>query len=517
MTLAHLVPLIPPRVFYRFFGVLAVIAGSILLALTAAELVMRWKDRYVLFSVRAERLASAAALDAPFRGKWIKPEDAQQYLDSLPIAPGTKREWFFISPPPPPAGPADPDLVKQWNENADGDQLSSLYVWNLTYRQLVCARERKEPFGTKRIYVFEPPHGELYPRFRYIPEAKYPTGLRTNRFGFRGPEISLKKPANVIRIAFVGASTTVGGHSELWSYPELVGRWLNEWAAAQGTDVRFEIINAAHEGDRSMGIAATVEQEVVALAPDLIVYYEGANQFQPSDFVRENVDVTTQPFVPPHFALDDYSALSRRLHTIRAITRDEGREPPKRPLTVNWPADLSEKDPDLHDPRLPVKLPQILGDLDHIRAAAAGVGAETALSSFMWLVYDGMTLNLARDFALFDFLNRPYGNFSYAHMRRYADFQNRVFEKYARVNGLPFIDLASEYPRDPRLFYDAIHMSATGIRVQAWIMFQHLVPMAEERMKSGRWPSRQKVMLPAPQKYERRMISIADIVAACRS
>ena len=32
-------------------------------------------------------------------------------------------------------------------------------------------------------------------------------------------------------------------------------------------------------------------------------------------------------------------------------------------------------------------------------------------------------------------------------MRRLADFQNRVFEKYARTYRLPFIDLAAEFPR----------------------------------------------------------------------
>ena len=490
---------------------------SFALAIGAAELVVRWKDGFRLLSVRAVRLPSAAALDAPYRGKWTKPEDARQYVESLPIADGTRRDWFWQSPPvQPPEGPADPDLVKQWNDNPD-DQLQSLYVWNRAYlRQSVCSpQRRKTEMSRKSVFVFDPPSGELYPRFRYIPDAHYPTGLRTNPFGWRGPAISVKKPANIVRLAFIGASTTAAAHDERWSYPELVGGWLNQWAEAQGKSVRFEIVNGAREGADSQSMAATVEQEMVPVAPDLIVFYEGVNQFTPDGFVRESwVKAPAQPFAARHFALDDYSALSRRFHTLRAISRDEGREPPKRPITVEWPADLIEADPDLHDPRLPVNLPQILRDLDRIRTAAAAAGAETAVTSFMWLVYDGMTLNLARDYVLFDFLNRTFGNFSYAHMRRYVDFENRVFEKYARVHGLPFIDLASEYPRDPRLFYDAIHFSTTGIRLQAWIMFQHLVPIAEERIRSGRWPNHRPGVGELP-KYERRLIPAAEIWASC--
>jgi hypothetical protein len=519
VALPHLVPLVPPRVFYKVAGGIAVVVASIAAALGTAELGARWIDGYRVFAFRIVRAPSATGVDSPFPGKWNTPEDVSAFVDSLPVASGVKRDWFLHSPALPPDTPVDPDLMKQWNENPD-DPIQSVYVWNRAYlHETICRASAPQTVQAKphRVFVFDPPHGEPYPRFRFLPNAHYPSGLRTNAFGWRGPAIAARKPARTVRIAFVGASTMMAAHGERWSYPELAGVWLNDWAAANAPDVRFEIVNAAREGITSEGIAAIVEQEVVPIAPDLVVYDEG-NQFWPGDFVREPVgDMPVRSFTPPHFPLDDYSALSRRLHTLNVIARKEGGEPPKPHLTVDWPADLSETDPDLHDPRLPVKLPQILGDLDRIRHATAAIGSETLLTSFMWLIYDGMIVNPTRDAALLDYLNRTFGQFSYAHVRRYLDFQNRVFAKYARVNGLLFVDYASEYPRDPRLFYDAIHTTTAGIRLQAWIMFQHLATIAQERIRSGRWPQpdRQSGRGMQPPHTERVLISSDEIRATC--
>jgi hypothetical protein len=73
-------------------------------------------------------------------------------------------------------------------------------------------------------------------------------------------------------------------------------------------------------------------------------------------------------------------------------------------------------------------------------------------------------------------------------MRRLVDFENRVFRKYARAHALPFNDLASAYPADPRLFLDAIHMTPAGIKLKAWLVFQQLVPELERRIAAGTLP-----------------------------
>jgi lysophospholipase L1-like esterase len=128
--------------------------------------------------------------------------------------------------------------------------------------------------------------------------------------------LELNKDGKTVRIAFVGASTTIGGYNLPYSYPELVGHWLNRWLRAQGWDVRVEIINAARSGIDTDSIAAIVRQEVLPVEPDLVVYYDGANEFGPRltlkippRWMNERPRFT---FRPPS-RLEQFSALARRL------------------------------------------------------------------------------------------------------------------------------------------------------------------------------------------------------------
>ena len=49
------------------------------------------------------------------------------------------------------------------------------------------------------------------------------------------------------------------------------------WLKANNYSLQAEIINAGREGIGSSDIAAILEQEVLPLAPDYVIYYEGAN------------------------------------------------------------------------------------------------------------------------------------------------------------------------------------------------------------------------------------------------
>ena len=137
----------------------------------------------------------------------------------------------------------------------------------------------------------------------------------------------------------------------------------------------------------------------------------------------------------------------------------------------------------------------------------------------MWLVSDGLILDANRDAIIYRELNQRYWPFSYAHMRRFVDFENRVFRKYAQVHGLPFNDLATEYPADPRLFVDSIHMTPAGVKLKAWLVFQNLVPVIEQRLRSGSLPSPDPNATQAHPAFidsGRRLVPIAQIAASCR-
>jgi hypothetical protein len=138
------------------------------------------------------------------------------------------------------------------------------------------------------------------------------------------------------------------------------------------------------------------------------------------------------------------------------------------------------------------------------------------MTSFAWLVYPGMVVDPARDADLLAYLNTTFWPFTYAHMRRFLDFQTRVFRKYALLHHLDFVDVAAAYPRDPRLFDDAIHMTHAGVRLQAWIVFNGLVPILERRLASNEWPRAATHSLSMHPAFSgRRLVSMTEVRAAC--
>src|SRR5262249_44629027 len=150
-----------------------------------------------------------------------------------------------------------------------------------------------------------------------------------------------------------------------------------------------------------------------------------------------------------------HSALMARVQAALVAARrtdQDGREWPKPDYKVVWPEGLSEQDPDLAYPNLPVSLNTILRDLDQIRAHPATVGSTFALSSFQWVARDGMVLDPIRHRFLLEQLNVDYHPFRYRDIERLAAFENRVFAKYAAAHGVPFVDIVHNTPFDPDLY-----------------------------------------------------------------
>lgn len=520
------------------WGNILLVAITIGLGTVAAEFMVRWLDN--------------ANDESP----------ALRHVDAIPLAPGVERSWFFTDPAPLPnrrtPSAEDVELVRRVERSGvtEGTRRADMFkAWNARFVGDPC-RHAYLCGAPGRIYVYDPANGESRPPYRFMPNASTPVGLVTNEFGFRGAPLPAARQPRTVRIAFVGASTTVGNHFYPWSYPDFVGHWLNQWAAARKLDLRFEVINAGRESITSSDNVVIVRDEIMPLQPDLLVYYEGANQFNLRTLQGEAMTVGQRPPlaageacpgrpVPPPAAtatatttatpaaaapsaatpaaatpaaapsatatpapaaaapaapaapqtswLDDLaydSALLRRVQALRRAGQkvEGGGEPAKPDYTLTWPAGLDENDPDITRPDLPINLPIILRDLDAIDAMARADGAELVLASFIWLVRDGMVLDPIRHRSILDYLNQGYAPFRYADLERLAAFENRVFAKYAKTHALPFIDVARAMPFDPDLFIDAIHNSAAGERVRAWIFFQGLVPIVERHLKSGAWP-----------------------------
>ncbi len=432
-------------------------------------------------------------------------EDVARRLDEVPRAAGVERAWYFSNPP---ALPNRGPVPESWNELVrrversgvtEGTRRADMFkAWNTAlvgdpYQQHYL---RDAP---GHLFVYDPPDGQPHPPYRFLPDATTPVGLVTNAYGFRGPPVPFVRTPKTIRIAFVGASTTVDGHYFPYSYPEFVGHWLNLWAASKRLDVRFEVLNAGRESINSVDIEAVVRQEVLPLRPDLVVYYEGANQFDLRTIVPSVPK--PDPFARPAAAaprsiasrwLGEFALLRRIRALLASIDAPSGGTPggewPKPDYEVVWPNGLDEADPDIGRVDLPIYLSTILGNLDRIRAATQAAGGELALASFVWLVKDGMVLHPIRHKTILEYLNQGYAPFRYRDLERMAVFENRVFAKYAAAHRLAFLDVARLMPRDPDLFIDAIHSTQTGVRLKAWVVLQELLPLVEKNLADGIWP-----------------------------
>ena len=104
------------------------------------------------------------------------------------------------------------------------------------------------------------------------------------------------------------------------------------------------------------------------------------------------------------------------------------------------------------------------------------------------MVKDGLVLDPVRHRYIIEQLNVGNYPYRYSDIERLVKFENRVFAKYAKVNGIPFVDVAGQLPLDPDLFLDAVHTSYSGTRLRGWINLQALIPVIEKHLADGSWP-----------------------------
>lgn len=462
------------------------------------------------FAEGAVRLIDDLPLFTDWLPNTVDRDVTQSALHSIPLAPGVSVEWFRRDPPPLPNRTKPPaEWMRYLEEHKDAHSWVSqpfrstefFKLWNAEFARDPCAHPalRAAPAGAN---MYEPFDHSPYPRIRYFPNKTTPMGLVTNEFGWRGPPIKLEKPADVIRIAFVGASTTANAHDYPYSYPELVGGWLDIWAKSRKLNVRFETPNAAREGMSSPDMEAIVRNEVVPVHPELVVYLEGGNTFTASELIVGPVPPGAPGAPEPgqvvaesglSKVLRDASnrfALARRLQSALGLVNHPGPLPesPKPAHKVKWPEGLDPGDPDLARGDLPLKLSTTLADLDRIRATLASIGSELALSSFKFFVRDGLILDPLRNQVLHTQLNRTLFPLTYRELEELARFQNRAYAKYARAHNLLFIDVEKNMPDESDLYTDAVHFTYGGVRLHAWIVLQSLVPLIERKLAEKAWP-----------------------------
>ena len=125
--------------------------------------------------------------------------------------------------------------------------------------------------------------------------------FRTNRFGFRSPEVDRVKPGGTYRIILFGSSNTMGhGVDDDAIYPRHLERWLNEQV---GPSRRVEVVNLAISGDSPTRRLQRIREEAGRFDADWLLCDASAFDFMleqdhlqaivrdaspiPFDFVRD--------------------------------------------------------------------------------------------------------------------------------------------------------------------------------------------------------------------------------------
>jgi lysophospholipase L1-like esterase len=142
-----------------------------------------------------------------------------------------------------------------------------------------------------RVFQNEQTRTEFRIAIEALPQSERVYGLRanvpepfvTNSYGFRGPEVPVKKPPSVFRILMLGDSITYG-NAVAWN--ETFSHFLEQELNAAGAETRFEVLNLGVSGYNTRQELATLRQLGLQFAPDLVVLNVCLND---SDPVKEIV------------------------------------------------------------------------------------------------------------------------------------------------------------------------------------------------------------------------------------
>jgi len=105
---------------------------------------------------------------------------------------------------------------------------------------------------------------------------------RTNRLGFRGPEVSKDKPRGLFRIVIGGDSVTMGsGVPEDRTYSVQLQNLLNDGG---GRDRTIETLNLGISGLPIRQVVSRIERIGLPLDPDLIVYGWTINDIEDTNY-----------------------------------------------------------------------------------------------------------------------------------------------------------------------------------------------------------------------------------------
>lgn len=287
------------------------------------------------------------------------------------------------------------------------------------------------------------------PFINYLPELG-----QINRLGYRGEMVAIPKPAGVFRVVALGGSTTYGtGTSAEESYPAHLQRILrSEYGYSN-----VEVVNAGVPSWNTWHSLSNLAFRVLELEPDLIIVFHAINDVFPR-VMPEQCYSGIRPYLglPPNIGFYQPAALDFGPSTLYRFVA----------VNLGWLPDPAGQASGIEVQFQQSLCPQ--GRLNDLATLEANPPRyfERNLRSMVGIAQ-------AHDVAVM-FASWTYYDLRDWEVRGVAQ-HNAITEALAQELGLPFYDLAADYPRDISLWAEDLqHMNGAGSRVQAGLFAEFM-------------------------------------------
>jgi lysophospholipase L1-like esterase len=297
------------------------------------------------------------------------------------------------------------------------------------------------PEMTDTMLVPDPKTGLSVPRPGHEQHSDR-IGIKINSLGFRGDEITVRKPPNTVRIATVGASTTfcaeVSSNEATWPAQ------LQEILRRAHPEVTIEVINAGVPGYVAAQSLTNLEARVLPLEPDLVIYYEVNNDLahdtralaQREGLLPATSTPTLTKALSRHSLLFDLAQKNARiLLASRSSTRKLGA----------LPQDLPER---------------YIEQLDAMRRVLAARNVPFVTSTFFVKYRRDQSRETQLRNASIAFYYMPW--MTIEGLLDGIDLYNDAIVRYAKSRGIPVVDDRDSIPGDDEHFADWAHFNDAG-------------------------------------------------------
>lgn len=302
-----------------------------------------------------------------------------------------------------------------------------------------------------------------------VPNVRYEK-WKINQLGFRGPDITLIKPKDVIRIICMGTSESFG----LYESPGK--EWPNQLMDILNEFQRFQVINTSVVGLPLKKYVRYIEKYVLKLEPDLIILYVnpfgyavGANKFAERQAApRIDANITSKGW---KISLKDVTSNLRMLPKIKqAAKRIVPMQALKSYRLLNMKKQLRALEHRRLNGRNPLdvvsqeSLYTLRTDLEELIRFLRHWKIEVILSSYPVLISPE---NIDEHHEIFLDHRRFYIELSLLGIIDASLKFNELVQSFATTHGIDFVDNNSNIPKNLKYFADNVHYTDEGAKLVA--------------------------------------------------